>query len=119
MALRFADHQLAALAELRWHDEPKRIRAYLAGDRRSSTTPREAARLGAPTDRPVVRHTVDDIDGSLVAGRPAARTSTPCIVGDGPPVLDPSTGFAFHTTPGHSQTSSPTGDPPGRRLRCG
>ena len=31
MALRFAGHEFAALGELRWHPEAKRIRAFLAG----------------------------------------------------------------------------------------
>lgn len=32
MALRFADHEFAALGELRWHPEAKRIRAFVDGE---------------------------------------------------------------------------------------
>ena len=31
MALRFADHEFAALGELRWHPEAKRIHAFVDG----------------------------------------------------------------------------------------
>jgi uncharacterized protein (DUF427 family) len=101
MALRFADHEFAALPQLRWHDEPKRIRAVLAGVAVLDTT---RGRLVWEPRRivPSFAIPIDDIDGSLVAVPTGCTDEHAVTVGGGPPVLDPSTGFAFHTTPGQS-----------------
>jgi uncharacterized protein (DUF427 family) len=45
---------------------------------------------------------IDDIDASLVAAEPTFIAERAVRLGDGPPVLDPSTGFSFHTIEGRS-----------------
>jgi uncharacterized protein (DUF427 family) len=101
MALRFADHEFAALSELRWHPEPKRIRAWV-GDANviDSTSTRivwEPRRIVPSFAIPL-----DDIDGSLVAAEPDTVEERAVRLGDGPAVLDPSTGFTFHSIAGRS-----------------
>ena len=101
MALRFADHEFAALGELRWHPEPKRIRAFVDGAKViDSTTGRivwEPRRIV-----PSFAVAINDIDGPLVATEPDAAEDHSVRLGDGPPVLDPSTKFGFHTIDGLS-----------------
>ncbi|MET0147141.1 MAG: DUF427 domain-containing protein [Ilumatobacteraceae bacterium] len=101
MALRFADHEFAALAELRWHPEAKRIRASVGGAEVISTT---RARIVWEPRRvvPSFAVLVGDIVGSLVATGPVTAEEHAVVLGDGPPVLDPSTGFTFHTAEGRS-----------------
>jgi uncharacterized protein (DUF427 family) len=101
MALRFADHEFAALAELRWHPEAKRIRAFADGIAVVDST---RARIVWEPRRVVPSFAVpiDDIDGDLGAATARTAEERPVQLGDGPPVLDPSTPFAFHSTPGHS-----------------
>ena len=101
MAVRFADHEFAALGELRWHPEAKRIRAYLAGAEVVDST---TARIVWEPRRvvPSFAIPVDDIDGSLVATEAAAAEEHAVRLGDSPAVLDPSTGFTFHSTEGRS-----------------
>ena len=101
MALRFADHEFAALPELRWHPESKRIRASVGGAVVVDTT---RARIVWEPRRvvPSFAVPVDDLDGALVATEPGAAEEHAVRLGDGPPVLDPSTGFAFHSTEGGS-----------------
>ena len=71
MALRFADHEFAALSELRWHPEAKRIRAFLGGATVIDST---RARIVWESRRivPSLAVPVDDVDGSLIAGEPAS-----------------------------------------------
>lgn len=101
MALRFADHEFAALSELRWHPEAKRIRASIGG---VSVVDSTRVRIVWEPRRvvPSFGIPVDDIDASLVAGEPAQADERPVHLGDGPPVLDPGTGFAFHSVEGQS-----------------
>jgi hypothetical protein len=101
MALRFADHESAALRELRWHPEAKRIRAFVDGTPVVEST---RARIVWEPRRivPSFAVPVDDIHGSLVAAEPDAVEEQPVQLGDGPPVLDPSTGFTFHSAQGRS-----------------
>ena len=101
MALRFADHESAALPELRWHPEAKRIRALVAGITAVDST---RARIVWEPRRivPSFAVPVEDIDGALVAAEPDTADEQPVRLGDGPPVLDPSTGFTFHSAPGRS-----------------
>jgi uncharacterized protein (DUF427 family) len=101
MALRFADHEFAALPELRWHPEAKRIRAFVGGATVIDST---RARIVWEPRRivPSFGVPVDDIDGSVVAREPMSAEERAVRLGDGPPVLDPSTGFTFHTVEGRS-----------------
>ena len=66
MALRFADHEFAALGELRWHPEAKRIRAFVDGVNVVDST---RARIVWEPRRvvPSFAVPVHDIDGALVA----------------------------------------------------
>jgi uncharacterized protein (DUF427 family) len=101
MALRFADHEFAALPELRWHPEPKRIRARAGGlDVIDSTR----ARLAWEPRRIVPSFAIPlgDINGTLAAAEPGIAEEHAVRLGDGPAVLDPSTRFKFHSTPGRS-----------------
>jgi uncharacterized protein (DUF427 family) len=101
MALRFADHVFAALAELRWHPEPKRIRASAGGaDVIDSTTARIVWEPRRVVPSFAVR--VDDIDGSLVAVEADAAEEHAVQIGEALAVLDPSTGFTFHSVDGRS-----------------
>lgn len=101
MALRFADHEFAALPELRWQPEPKRIRAWVGGANVVDST---GARIVWEPRRvvPSFALPVADIDGSLVAAEPDVAEEHAVRLGDGPAVLDPSTGFTFHSTQGRS-----------------
>jgi uncharacterized protein (DUF427 family) len=101
MAVRFADHEFAALSELRWHPEAKRIRALVDGAQVVAST---QARIVWEPRRVVPSFAVpiDDIDGSLVAVEPDRAEEQAVQLGDGPPVLDPSTGFTFHLMEGRS-----------------
>ena len=101
MALRFADHEFAALPEMRWHPEAKRIRAFVGGRQVVDST---RARIVWEPRRivPSFAVPVDDIDGSLVAAEPDTAEQHVVQLGDGPPVLDPSTGFTFHSVEGRS-----------------
>lgn len=101
MALRFADHEFAALPELRWHPEAKRIRAFAGGALVVDST---RARIVWEPRRvvPSFAIPIDDVDATLVAGDADRAEEQPVQLGDGPPVLDPSTGFALHTVEGRS-----------------
>ena len=101
MALRFADHEFAALAELRWHPEAKRIRAFVDGVNAVDST---RARIVWEPRRVVPSFAVPvrDIDGALVAVEQDNAEEHPVSLGDGPPVLDPSTGFTAHSINGAS-----------------
>lgn len=101
MALRFADHEFAAVHELRWHPEAKRIRAFVDG---ATVVDTIRARIVWEPRRivPSFGVPIDDIDGSLVAAAPAVAEERAVQVDSGPPVLDPSTGFTFHTEVGQS-----------------
>lgn len=108
MALRFADHEFAALPQLRWHPEAKRIRAFVGGRPMIDST---RARIVWEPARvvPSFAVPVGDIAGSLVEGSTAGGGEAPAAgdseertvrMGDGPPMLDPRTGFGVHTIAG-------------------
>jgi uncharacterized protein (DUF427 family) len=99
MALDLAHHQFAALAELRFHPTGKRIRAIVGGavvvDSTRALIVWEPRRIVPSYAVPVA-----DIAAPLTPTAAAPAAARPVSVGDGPPVLDPRTGFSFHTTPG-------------------
>lgn len=101
MALDLADHMLASLSQLRFHPTAKRIRAFVGGQLVVDSTrawivwePRRVV--------PSYAVPVDDIRGSLTASPSTAGDEHTVHFGDGPPMLDPRTGFPFHTTPGRA-----------------
>ena len=99
MALDLAHHLFAALPELRSHPTGKRIRAFVGGeavvDSRQAVIVWEPRRIVPSYAVPVA-----DIAGALTPTGAAAGEARPVTLGDGPPVLDPSSPFSFHTTPG-------------------
>jgi uncharacterized protein (DUF427 family) len=100
MALDLAAHVFAALPELRVHPTGKRIRALVAGAVVVDST---RARIVWEPQRIVPSYAVPvtDIVGTLVpSGADAPADVRPVTLGAGPAVLDPGTGFSFHTTPG-------------------
>jgi uncharacterized protein (DUF427 family) len=101
MALQIAEHLAAALPELRIHPIEKRIRAFVDG--RPIVDSTRALIVWEPR-RIVPSHAVPvaDVAAELVpcAGAPADEHVV--SIGDGPPVLDPRTGFAAHSTGGQS-----------------
>src|SRR6478672_3215607 len=82
MALRFADHEFAALAEFRWHPEAKRIRAFVDGVNAVDST---RARIVWEPRRivPSFAVPVRDIDGALVAVESDTAEEHPVRLGDG------------------------------------
>jgi uncharacterized protein (DUF427 family) len=101
MALRFADHEFAALGELRWHPEAKRVRAFVDGAIAVDST---RARIVWEPRRvvPSFAVPVSDIEGALVPIEQDAVEEHPVSLGDGPLVLDPSSGFTAHSVDGTS-----------------
>jgi len=101
MALDLADHLFAALADLRVHPTGKRIRALVDGNVVVDST---RARVVWEPRRIVPSYAVPvaDVIGRLTPADPSPGAARPVTIGDGPPVLDPRTGFAFHTTPGQA-----------------
>jgi uncharacterized protein (DUF427 family) len=102
MALDLGDHFFASQPELRYHPTAKRIRAFVGGDVVVDST---TAWIVWEPQRVVPSHAVlhGDIHGALVETSQEAATERHDVqLGDGPPVLDPRTGFAVHTTPGRA-----------------
>jgi uncharacterized protein (DUF427 family) len=102
MALVLADHFFAALPELRFHPTAKRIRAFVGGDVVVDST---RAWIVWEPRRVVPSYAVPhgDIHGALVENTKEASGEERVVhLGDGPPVLDPRSGFAVHTTPGRA-----------------
>jgi uncharacterized protein (DUF427 family) len=101
MALRFADHLFGALPELRIHPTEKRIRAFADGQLVVDST--RALIVWEPR-RIVPSYAVPtaDVGAELVASVGASADEHAVSIGDGPPVLDPSTGFAAHSVAGQS-----------------
>lgn len=101
MALRFSDHEFAALGELRWHPEAKRIRAFVDGVNAVDST---RARIVWEPRRvvPSFAVPVPDLLGELVEVELDKAEERPVSLAVGPPVLDPSTGFTAHSTAGTS-----------------
>jgi uncharacterized protein (DUF427 family) len=102
MALDLADHLFAALPALRIHPTAKRIRALVDGGAVVDST---RARIVWEPRRIVPSYAVPiaDIAGTLTpTGARLPVEPRPVMMGAGPPVLDPGTGFSFHTTPGQT-----------------
>jgi uncharacterized protein (DUF427 family) len=99
MALRFADHLFAALPELRIHPTEKRIRAFVDG---AAVVDSNRALIVWEPRRIVPSYAVptDDVGAELAPTVGAAVDEHAVSIGDGPPVLDPRTGFAAHSTAG-------------------
>jgi uncharacterized protein (DUF427 family) len=101
MALDLAHHFFASLPQLRFHPTAKRVRAIVGGEVVVDST--RAWVVWEPR-RVVPSYAVPlgDICGSLVESNVSRAEERAVHVGDGPPVLDPRTGFSFHTTPGRA-----------------
>ncbi len=101
MALDLAQHHFAALPQLRFHPTAKRVRACVGDDVVVDST--DAWIVWEPR-RVVPSYAVpiSDLRGDLVETTAGPVEERAVHIGDGPPVLDPGTGFAFHTTPGQS-----------------
>jgi uncharacterized protein (DUF427 family) len=102
MAIDFAEPMIAALAELRIHPTAKRIRAFAGGEPIIDSTMAlivwEPRRIVPSYAVPVA-----DIAAALTPAAAEATAEEQAVqVGDLPPVLDPRTGFAFHTVNGQS-----------------
>jgi uncharacterized protein (DUF427 family) len=102
MALDLADHFFAALPELRYHPTAKRIRAFHGGaavvDSTRAWIVWEPRRIV-----PVYAVPPDDIRGALVETTEEVAAEERAVqLGDRPPVLDPRSAFAAHTTPGQA-----------------
>ncbi|MDF8263526.1 DUF427 domain-containing protein [Luteipulveratus flavus] len=101
MALQMAAHSFEQVGELRIHPSPKRVRAFFGGRPIVDTT--QAIVVWEPR-RVVPSYAVPlvDIDAQLVPATSRGGEEHAVMIGEGPPVLDPSTGFSVHTTPGQS-----------------
>jgi uncharacterized protein (DUF427 family) len=101
MALDLAQHLFAALPELRMHPTAKRIRAVAGGDTIIDST--RALVVWEPRRIvPSYAVPVADIDASLEPAASEASAEELAVQVSGAPVLDPRTGFAFHTVAGRS-----------------
>jgi uncharacterized protein (DUF427 family) len=105
MALHIGRHLVDLFGELQYEPTPKRVRA-LAGDW-TVVDSRRAVLVWEPS-RVVPSYAVpaQDVNGTLALAPPDPEAeSHPVRLGrDLPPVLDPSTPFAIHTTAGESLT---------------
>jgi uncharacterized protein (DUF427 family) len=101
VALDLGHHHFAALPQLCVHPTAKRVRAFVGGEVVLDST--RALIVWEPR-RVVPSYAVpiSDLRADLVESAAAAAAERSVRMGDGPPVLDPSTGFAFHTTPGQA-----------------
>ncbi len=102
MAIDFAEPIFAALPELRLHPTAKRIRAFAGGEPIIDST--RALIVWEPR-RIVPSYAVPVADIAAPLSPAAAEATAEEVavrVGDLPPVLDPRTGFAFHTVDGQS-----------------
>jgi uncharacterized protein (DUF427 family) len=102
MAIDFAEHIFAALPELRIHPTAKRIRAFVGGEPIVDST--KALIVWEPRRIvPSYAVPVADVAAPLSPAAADATAEEQAVqVGDLPPVLDPRTGFAFHTVHGQS-----------------
>jgi uncharacterized protein (DUF427 family) len=101
MALDLADHFFAALPELRFHPTAKRIRAFHGDEPVVDST---RAWIVWEPRRVVPAYAVphDDVHGTLVETRDAPAEERPVQMGQGRAVLDPTSHFSAHTTPGRT-----------------
>ena len=101
MALDLAHHLFTALPNCDSTRPPSTSAPRSAT--RSSSTRRRAVIVWEPRRIvPSYAVPVADIAGSLTPARPRSADARAVTIGDGPPVLDPRTGFAFHTTAGQA-----------------
>lgn len=107
-----------AHGELRIHPVRKWIRATAAD---ATVVDSRRAFLVWEPRRVVASYAVpeEDVSGELVAAELAAATEQPVSLETGPPVLDPSTPFSAHSTPGSALTiRTAHGDLPGAAFRA-
>jgi uncharacterized protein (DUF427 family) len=110
MAIDLAEHIAAALPELRFHPTAKRIRAFVGAEPIIDST--RALIVWEPRRIvPSYAVPVADIAAPLTPAAVAAAAEEQAVqIGNLPPVLDPRTGFAFHTVDGRSfDIAAPTG----------
>ena len=118
MALRFADHEFAALSELRWHPEAKRSPSR-RGRRHRRGLDAGADRVGAPADRAVPRRS-GRRHRRLVGRRRTGhgRGTTPCTSATVHRCSIRAPGFTFHSVDGRSfDIVTDTSTLPARRSR--
>jgi uncharacterized protein (DUF427 family) len=104
VAVSMIHHFRSVLPELRVQPTMKRVRVVLAGEPVADTT---AARLVWEPKRIVPSYAVPerDLTAELVAAtEESSSVEHPVALGEGPPVLDPSSPFGVHTTPGQPLT---------------
>lgn len=116
MALQMSAHLMRGLEELRFQPTPKRVRAVLGG--RTVVDSTRALLIWEPR-RVVPSYAVPEED--LLAEVTPSTTAPdavahPVALGDGPPVLDPSTSFDVHTAEGDRLTVRDAG---GERVGAG
>lgn len=117
MATRMSQLFWGAIGDLRIHPTRKWVRAA-AGNRTIADT-RRALLVWEPR-RVVASYAVpaEHVAGELVAAESAGVPERPVSMEEGPPVLDPSTPFSAHTTPGTGLTiRTPDGDLPAAAFR--
>lgn len=117
MAIRMIDHFLSAGDQLRYQPTPKRVRAKLGELIVVDTT--NAALVWEPK-RVVPSYAVPipEITGTVAESPPVAAAEAPVALGEGgPPILDPSTPFAFHTAAGTTMSVT-AGDARGQGFRA-
>ena len=101
MALDLAQHFLAALPELRIHPTAKRVRAFV-GDAPVIDSTRALIVWEPRRVVPSYAVPIGDITAPLQPVAAEATAEELPVEVSGAPVLDPRTGFAFHTIDGHS-----------------
>ena len=102
MALQMLHHVMRVLPELRFQPTLKHLTVRLDGDLVADTA---HGMLVWEPKRVVPTYAVPqrDVSASVTpTASPGATAMSPVSLGDGPPVLDPRTGFGAHTTGGES-----------------
>lgn len=110
MAIAMSQLIWSAIGDLRVHPVRKWVRARVGDE--TVVDSRNVLLVWEPR-RVVGSYAVpaEDIHGELVRHRAGDADEHPVHVGDGPPVLDPTTPFAVHSTPGTPLTiRTPSGD---------
>lgn len=119
MALHVGRRVFEQLGELQFDPTSKRVRAFAFGQAVVDT--RRAMIVWEPKRVvPSYAVPVEDLAGTLDLADPTSDEEHPVRLGaGGPPVLDPRTPFAVHTTPGTSLTiRSDEGELAGAAFRC-
>lgn len=118
MALAFASHIQSALAELRYHRSPKRIRALVDGDVVVDST--RALVVWEPRRVvPSYAVPVEDIAAALKTVDAPPAEERPVSMDGETRVLDPSTPFTAHTSPGEPATIVASRELPAAAFRSG